>query len=72
VPLCDSPTTRRTGGLGFSAIGGKKQRHGSALIGAAVSGCKAPGIQTFFSTTTYAAIPYFGTLLWKAVAIALP
>jgi len=25
------------------------------------------GIQTFFSTTTYAAIPYFGTLLWKAV-----
>jgi len=24
-------------------------------------------IQTFFSTTTYAAIPYFGTLLWKAV-----
>jgi hypothetical protein len=24
-------------------------------------------IETFVSTTTYAAIPYFGTLLWKAV-----
>jgi hypothetical protein len=25
------------------------------------------GIQMFFSTTTYAALPFFGTLLWKAV-----
>jgi hypothetical protein len=25
--------------LDFSAIGGKKQRHGSALIGAGVTGC---------------------------------
>jgi len=24
-------------------------------------------IQTFFSTTTYAALLYFGTLLWKTV-----
>jgi hypothetical protein len=30
----ESPPTRGTGGLDFSAIGGKKQRHGSALIGA--------------------------------------
>ena len=30
----ESPTTRGAGGLDFSAIGGKKQRHGSALIGA--------------------------------------
>ena len=26
---CESPTTRRVGGLDFSAIGGKKPRHGS-------------------------------------------
>jgi hypothetical protein len=31
---------------------------------------KRSGIQTFFSTTTYAPIPLFGTLLWKAVKIA--
>jgi hypothetical protein len=30
----ESPTTRRADGLDFFAIGGKKQRHGSALIGA--------------------------------------
>ena len=24
-------------------------------------------IETFFSTTTYAALPYFETLLWKTV-----
>ncbi len=35
--LIESPTTRRAGGLDFSAIGGKKQRHGSALIGAGVT-----------------------------------
>jgi len=28
---------------------------------------KRSGIQTFFSTTPYAALPYFRTLLWKAV-----
>jgi hypothetical protein len=28
---------------------------------------KCCGPETFFSTTTYAAIPLFGTLLWKAV-----
>ena len=44
--LRESPTTRRAGGLDFSAIGGKKQRHGSALIGAGVTGCKAPGLKT--------------------------
>jgi len=32
--------------LDFSAIGGKRQRHGSALIGAGVTGCKAPGLKT--------------------------
>jgi hypothetical protein len=37
--LPESPTTRRAGGLDFSAIGGKKQRHDSALIGA---GLKTP------------------------------
>jgi len=30
----ESPTTRGAGGLDFSTIGGKKQRHGSSLIGA--------------------------------------
>jgi hypothetical protein len=33
----ESATTRRAGGLDFSAIGGKKQRHDSALIGASVT-----------------------------------
>jgi hypothetical protein len=28
---------------------------------------KCCGTETFFSTTPYAAIPQFGTLLWKAV-----
>jgi len=32
--------------LDFTAIGGKKQRHGSALISAGVTGCKAPGLKT--------------------------
>jgi len=45
TPL-ESPTTRRAGGLDFSAIGGKRKRHGSALIGAGVTGCKAPGLKT--------------------------
>ena len=44
--MLESPTTRGAGGLDFSAIGGKKQRHGSALIGAGVTGCKAPGLKT--------------------------
>ena len=30
----------------FPPIGGKKQRHGSALIGAGVTGCFAPGLKT--------------------------
>jgi hypothetical protein len=30
----------------FFAYGGKKQKHGSALIGAGVTGCKAPGLKT--------------------------
>jgi hypothetical protein len=30
----------------------------------------APIIKRSFSTTTYAAIPYLGTLLWKAVQFA--
>jgi hypothetical protein len=34
------------GGLNFSARGGKIQRHGSALIGAGGTGCKAPGLKT--------------------------
>jgi len=32
--------------LDFAAIGGKKQRHGSALTGAGVTACKAPGLKT--------------------------
>jgi hypothetical protein len=36
----------QSGWLVFSAYGGKKQRHGSALIGAGVIGCKAPGLKT--------------------------
>jgi hypothetical protein len=32
--------------LDFSAIGGKRQRHGNALIGAGGTGCKAPGLKT--------------------------
>jgi hypothetical protein len=44
--MFESPTTRRAGGLDFSAIGGKKQRHTSALIDAGVTGCKAPGLKT--------------------------
>ncbi len=35
----------QSGWLGFFR-GGKKQRHGSALIGAGVTGCKAPGLKT--------------------------
>jgi hypothetical protein len=42
----ESPTTRGAGGLDFSAIGGEKQRHGSAVIGAGGTGCKAPGLKT--------------------------
>jgi len=45
-PCVESPTTRRAGGLGCSAIGGKRQKHGSALIGASVTGCKASGLKT--------------------------
>ena len=45
-PLAESPTTRGAGGLGFAAISGKIQRHGSALIGAGGTGCKAPGLKT--------------------------
>jgi len=44
--LFESPIIRRAGGLDFSAIGGEKQRHGSALIGASASGCTAPGLET--------------------------
>jgi len=32
--------------LDFSATGGKKQRHGSALIGAGVTGRTVPGLET--------------------------
>ena len=45
-PLAESPTTRGAGGLDFAAISGKIQRHGSALIGAGGTGCKAPGLKT--------------------------
>jgi len=44
--MMESPTTRREGGLDFSAIGGKIQKHDSALIGAGGTGCKAPGLKT--------------------------
>jgi hypothetical protein len=36
----------RSGWLGFYRLGGKKQRHGSALISAGVTGCFAPGLKT--------------------------
>jgi hypothetical protein len=42
----ESPTTRRAGGLDFSAVSGKRQRHDSALIGAGVTVCKARGLKT--------------------------
>ncbi len=42
----ESPTTRKAGGLDFSAQDRKKQRHGSAFIGAGVTGCEAPGLKT--------------------------
>ncbi len=45
--LIESPTTRRAGGLDFSAIGGKKQRHGSALIGAGVTACASMAIPLY-------------------------
>jgi len=41
-----SQATRKADGLDFSAIGGEKQRHGSALIGAGVTGCSVPGLKT--------------------------
>lgn len=41
-----SPTNRRAVGLDFSALGGKKQRHGSVPIGADVTGFEAPGMKT--------------------------
>ncbi|MEE9536893.1 MAG: hypothetical protein V3V51_05555 [Desulfobacterales bacterium] len=45
--MFESPTTRGAGGLDFSAIGGKKQRHGSALIGAGVTGCTSMTIPLY-------------------------
>jgi len=51
----ESPTTRGAGGLDFSAIGGEKQRHGSAVIGAGGTGCKAPGLKTPNKTCRYGA-----------------
>ncbi len=38
--------------------------YGKRYVGVVKKRC---GIQTFFSTTPYAAIPSLGTLLWKAV-----
>ena len=43
VGVTDHPAA---GGLDYSALGGKKQKHGSASIGAGVNGCKAPGLKT--------------------------
>jgi phosphate starvation-inducible PhoH-like protein len=45
IASAESPTTRKAVGLSFSAIGGKRQRHASALIGAGATGCKAPGLK---------------------------
>ncbi len=44
----------------------KEQGHSARLLH---SGCQknVPVFKRFFSTTTYAAIPLLGTLLWKAV-----
>jgi hypothetical protein len=38
--------------------------YGKRYVGVVKKCC---GAETFFSTTTYAAIPLSGTLLWKAV-----
>jgi len=38
--------TRKARGWDFSEIGGKRQRHGSALTGASVTGCEASGLKT--------------------------
>ena len=46
IRCIESPTARRAGGLDFPAIGGKKQRHGSALIGAGETEGKALGLKT--------------------------
>ncbi len=37
ILTAESPPARGAGGLDFSAIGGEKQRHGSALTGAGVT-----------------------------------
>jgi hypothetical protein len=42
----ESPTTPGAGGLYFFPTGRKIQRRGSALIGAGVTGCSAPGLKT--------------------------
>jgi hypothetical protein len=39
-----STTTRRAGGLNFSAKSGERQKHIGALIGALATGGKAPGL----------------------------
>jgi len=46
IIISGTPATHRASGLDFSAIGGKIQRHGSALIGAGVTGCNALGLKT--------------------------
>jgi len=44
-PVPESTTTGNAGGVDFTAIGGKRQRHRSAPIGAGGTGCKAPGFK---------------------------
>ena len=43
-PIIASTTTRKAGGLNFSARGGERQKHVSALIGALATGCEATGL----------------------------
>jgi hypothetical protein len=38
----ESPTTRREGGLDFSALGGKRQGREATQIGAGETGCEVP------------------------------
>jgi hypothetical protein len=58
--VLESPTTRKAGGLDFSAIGEKRQRHGSALIGAGVIECKVPPLRDL-KTPNQGPIPSSGT-----------
>jgi hypothetical protein len=68
----ESPTTRRAGGLDFSAMGGKIQRNGSALIGAGGTGCKAPGLKTPNHIQIYLRVALKVLQRWNMCAFYVP